>query len=188
MATSKTAPAPAGAPASRPAAGTGSPPAPAASAPKPPPAPAPKDPQAPVPAPNAAPGKADRSDPPWNKGRTDGDAPKDPPADSAASAGTAAEPPAADDAPRSTDRLSKLDQQIADLQRQRAVLVARQREESRKRDTRRKILLGAAVVGLLRKGDADTKGVVAKALRTMKARERELFEMDDFPSAGSPSG
>ena len=66
------------------------------------------------------------------------------------------------------------------LAAQRATQVAKMKEEKRKRDTRRKILLGAALIRLLRTNDAQARAVLAKATSRMKASDRRLFEDSEF--------
>ena len=75
-----------------------------------------------------------------------------------------------------TDTIERIEKRIAVLEARRDRHKARQRERDRKRDTRRKILLGAALLARARSGDAPAVTLVSKLLDGLSARERAVFD------------
>jgi len=73
-------------------------------------------------------------------------------------------------------RISALDERIRVLEERRDRLKKAEAERERKRDTRRKILLGARLVALVRDGDEQAKAVYARACADLSDRERRVFE------------
>ena len=69
-----------------------------------------------------------------------------------------------------------LDKRIEQLKQQRAAVVARERVRERKRDTRRKILLGSGLLALVRDGDAEAAAVYRRIRDTLDRRSAQAFE------------
>ena len=69
-----------------------------------------------------------------------------------------------------------LDKRIEQLKQQRAAVVARERVRERKRDTRRKILLGSGLLALVRDGDAEAAAVYNRIRGTLDERSAQAFK------------
>ena len=73
-------------------------------------------------------------------------------------------------------RIDQIDAQIARLQARRKLALARSREAERKRDTRRKVILGGALLALARAGDSAAASTLGKLLAGLPERDRKPFE------------
>ena len=89
------------------------------------------------------------------------------------------------------DRLNALEERRAQLDAKIQLLKQRESEAERKRDTRRKILIGAAVMARLKRGEWQQAQLVELLDRELKAnRDRELFGLslrDETAAPSSPS-
>ena len=74
------------------------------------------------------------------------------------------------------DAIADLNKRIRVLQARRDSIQKREDERERKRDTRRKILLGARLLAMMAEGDDDAKSVYARARAGLKERELKVFE------------
>lgn len=74
------------------------------------------------------------------------------------------------------DRLADLIKKEAELKAQIQAIKARESEEERKRDTRRKILIGGVVLSKVKRGEWNQEKLQALLNNELKAdRDRELF-------------
>ena len=81
--------------------------------------------------------------------------------------------------------LQAIDERIAQLQARRAAMLARERDRARKRDTRRKILLGSGLVALVREGDTEAEQVYRRIRAGLD--ERSAKALDGWePAGGAP--
>ena len=74
------------------------------------------------------------------------------------------------------DPIEKLDERIEQLQARRAVIIARKNNAERKRDTRRKVILGAGLVSLVRAGDADAAAMYQRIRTGLDERQATPFD------------
>ena len=74
------------------------------------------------------------------------------------------------------DAVAALDKRIAELQAHKQTVLARERERERKRDARRKIVLGGALVAAVRGGDREARDVCRRILSGLSERDRKVFE------------
>ena len=72
------------------------------------------------------------------------------------------------------EELKSIDQRIEALRLQRAFLAGRAKDEQRRRDTRRKIILGAKLLGR-RNTDPRAKDLVDEMLLELRDTEKEAF-------------
>ena len=74
-------------------------------------------------------------------------------------------------------RLERINKQLQQLEEQKKVLLARERERERKADTRRKILIGAGLIEYARK-DSMAGGILSIVIQGLRegGRNRELFD------------
>ena len=86
-----------------------------------------------------------------------------------------------------TDTIAALDKRIKELQARRAAVVGRERERERKRDTRRKVILGAGLLALVRKGDPAAEQVYGRVRAGLDAGEAKPFEGWEPPRDGGES-
>jgi len=91
-------------------------------------------------------------------------------------------------AERLRGRLSALEGRVerAQAQLRQAEAVARERE--RKRDTRRKIVLGGALLRQAREGNPDAQALIERALASLPEREKPLFAGWRPPETGRGEG
>lgn len=73
-------------------------------------------------------------------------------------------------------RLQAIDEQIEKLKARRAQIQARDLERERKRDTRRKIIIGAGLLKLVRHGDVEAVRVYGRIRGALDEREAKPFE------------
>ena len=74
-----------------------------------------------------------------------------------------------------TSSPAELDRRIERLQALRERRLALDRKRERKRDTRRKIVLGGGLLRLIKDGDRQAAEVVARVIRDVPDRDRKLF-------------
>ena len=72
--------------------------------------------------------------------------------------------------------LQAIDEQIEKLKQRRAAVKAREHANERKRDTRRKVLLGAGLLALVRNGDVEAVTVYGRIRAALNEREAKPFE------------
>ena len=84
-------------------------------------------------------------------------------------------------------QLQAIDEQIERLKQRRAAVKARAAAHERKRDTRRKILLGAGLLALVRKGDAAAEQVYRRVRDGLDTRAAKPFEGWQPPRDGGES-
>ena len=70
---------------------------------------------------------------------------------------------------------AELDRRIERLQALRDRRIALDREKKRKRDARRKIVLGGGLLRLIREGDHQAAEVAERVIRDVPQRDRKLF-------------
>lgn len=91
-------------------------------------------------------------------------------------------------------KVERLERKIGQFQAQRDLVLARQREAERKRDTRCKILLGAGLLTLARDGDEPARELYRRIREAIPARTARAFDgwkgepTDDTGGEGSPGG
>lgn len=86
----------------------------------------------------------------------------------------------------SKDQLAELRQKEAEIRARIQALEARDKEADRKKDARRKILIGGAVFAKVKRGEWTHKQLVDLLSSELKAdRDRALFDLKPLP--GSPS-
>lgn len=73
-------------------------------------------------------------------------------------------------------QIESIDEQIARLQERRQQAVARARERDRKRDARRKIILGGGLARLAGDSDPEAVSVLARLRAGLSDRDRKVFE------------
>ena len=81
--------------------------------------------------------------------------------------------------------LQAIDARIAQLQARRAAMLARERDRARQRDTRRKILIGAGLVALVREGDTEAEQVYRRIRTGLDERSAKTFDGWE-PAGGAP--
>ena len=74
------------------------------------------------------------------------------------------------------DALERLDLKIEQLTARRAAIIARTKETERKRDTRRKVILGVGLIALVRAGDAEAAAVYQRIRTGLKERQAAPFD------------
>lgn len=74
------------------------------------------------------------------------------------------------------DALERLDLKIEQLAAKRAGIIARAKETERKRDTRRKVLLGAGLIALVRARDAPAVEMYGRIRQGLAERQAAPFE------------
>ena len=75
-----------------------------------------------------------------------------------------------------SSRIEKIDQQIAQLKARRQKYLAQAREKERRLDTRRKIILGGAVLALMREGDEAAIRIFNRAKGRASDRDRPILQ------------
>ena len=73
-------------------------------------------------------------------------------------------------------QVERLERRISQFQARRALVLARQREVERKRDTRCKILLGAGLLTLVRAGDGPARELYRRIRAAIPERPARAFE------------
>jgi len=93
-----------------------------------------------------------------------------------------------------SDRIKSLDARIEQLKRARRKVQQKERELARKRDTRRKILIGAVVLGRARVGDEKARALVSDIVAGLESgdaelfRDAEVFGVSDLSAIGIDGG
>lgn len=89
-------------------------------------------------------------------------------------------------ASRGSEKLERLLKQQEQLKAQIALLQAREKEEERKKDTRRKILLGGIILAKVKRGEWPQAKLVELLDRELKEeRDRVLFDLPPLPETES---
>ena len=83
--------------------------------------------------------------------------------------------------PTKAEKLAKIDEQIAKLKVKENEIKAADRKAERKRDTRRKTILGAHLI-YMAKRDAAYGRVIKKLIETMGERDAAVFENWESPA------
>ena len=87
-------------------------------------------------------------------------------------------------AERLRGRLTVLEDQVGKAQARLRQAEALEKERERKRDTRRKIVLGGALLRQAREGDFAARRVIERALERLPEREKPLFARWSPPQPG----
>jgi hypothetical protein len=88
---------------------------------------------------------------------------------------------------KSTDKLTKLQEQIKQLQAQEAAIVARQKEQDRKNETRRKVIAGALAIEHWEKNPQSEFGrVFTRLLGEYVTRPSDRALFPDLPPIPGP--
>ena len=74
------------------------------------------------------------------------------------------------------DALERLDLKIEQLTARRAAIIARTKETERKRDTRRKVILGVGLIALVRAGDDEAAAVYQRIRTGLDPRQAAPFD------------
>lgn len=89
-------------------------------------------------------------------------------------------------ASNSQEKLERLLKQQEQLKARIALLQAREKQEERKKDTRRKILLGGIILAKVKRGEWPQAKLVELLDRELKEeRDRALFDLPPLPEAES---
>ena len=83
------------------------------------------------------------------------------------------------------DRVARLDERIAQLRARRDKMLAQNRTNERKRDTRRKIVLAGALIARARRGDEIATRAIQQAAADIADRDRSLFADWDLIAAST---
>ena len=88
---------------------------------------------------------------------------------------------------RPRGRIAALDSRIAELQARRERLVALERERARKRDTKRRIVLGGGLIAAARQGDSEARRIIASVVNHLdRNADRAAFDGWEIPAAAVP--
>ncbi|HDQ0527074.1 TPA: mobilization protein [Escherichia coli] len=86
----------------------------------------------------------------------------------------------------SKDQLAELRQKEAEIRARIQALEARDKEADRKKDARRKILIGGAVFAKVKRGEWTQKQLIDLLSSELKAdRDRALFDLKPLPGSSS---